>query len=117
MLSGIAWDGSRCEPLSSGCRCAGADCDAVHPDEASCLAAHRHCPGAAPAASEPPPADVCAPQDARAVGDCDMIIDLVRWDGKQCVPLYSGCGCEGADCGEIYGDEAECAKAHEHCPK
>jgi hypothetical protein len=42
MFLGYKWDGKACTPLG-GCGCQGANCDALHRDEASCLAAQRGC--------------------------------------------------------------------------
>ncbi len=57
----------------------------------------------------------CLPQDARPEGPCAMVLPGVRWDGSNCVPLGSGCSCEGADCGALYDTIEACVAARRHC--
>jgi hypothetical protein len=55
----------------------------------------------------------CAAQDARGIGDCDAWLG-VAWTGASCLSV-GGCSCEGADCGALWRDDAQCQAAHAHC--
>jgi hypothetical protein len=57
----------------------------------------------------------CAPMDARAEGDCEMVLPGFAWNGAHCVPLGSGCGCAGADCGAVYDTVAACVDDRRAC--
>lgn len=59
--------------------------------------------------------DPCKAQDARAYGACQMILDGVTWNGEHCIPLGSGCGCEGDDCDSVYESVEECVQARRVC--
>lgn len=62
-----------------------------------------------------PPCDSgCEAQDARGVGDCEMVLG-VFWDGFRC-SYVSGCSCEGEDCDAAYSSPAECYLEHAACP-
>lgn len=37
-----------------------------------------------------------------------------RWDGTECAEI-AWCRCEGADCGDLYGDLESCERAHVAC--
>jgi hypothetical protein len=97
-IVGIAWDGAACVDLS-GCSCEGSDCG-IYESEADCVSEHAIC------------VDPCAPDDARAVGECDAIVGIA-WNGLACVGL-SGCECVGADCGR-YASQEECEREHATC--
>jgi hypothetical protein len=56
-----------------------------------------------------PPCAVCAPQDARGVGDCALALG-VFWDGARC-RFVSGCSCEGEDCEDGFDSLDECYAA------
>jgi hypothetical protein len=58
----------------------------------------------------------CAPQDARAIGPCGTELPGTVWDGAHCVPLGSGCACDGADCGAVYASLAGCVAARTGAP-
>jgi len=55
----------------------------------------------------------CAPQDARGVGPCDMIIGIF-WNGLRC-RYESGCTCEGKDCDKGYDSLDACYRDHAAC--
>ncbi len=55
----------------------------------------------------------CEPQDAAGTGQCEAYFGYY-WNGSACVG-YSGCQCEGADCGNAFGSVEECAAAHTAC--
>lgn len=69
------------------------------------------------AAADGPLADAtagsCAPQDAKGVGACDMLLG-VTWDGFHCASL-SGCSCSGKDCTKLYSGIGACEKARLNC--
>lgn len=50
----------------------------------------------------------CLPMDARAVGQCEMTLDGFKWNGTNCVPLGSGCECQGEDCNRLFSSLEEC---------
>jgi hypothetical protein len=108
VLSGASWDGVRCNELGSGCGCVGADCGTVFADLASCQAATAACT---------PVAEECRRQEAIAHGACGAYFTQVRWNGRGCVELGGGCGCEGADCQGLYADKDACERDHAACPR
>lgn len=59
------------------------------------------------------PGGTCAPQDIAGEGLCTAILG-VRWNGSSCETV-GGCDCVGADCGEIFRDEASCEAAYREC--
>ena len=62
-----------------------------------------------------PTSPECRPEDARAEGDCDMVLEGFYWDGRDCQDLYSGCRCVGADCANLPTTRAACEQAHATC--
>ncbi len=63
--------------------------------------------------SVPDAGDVCASQDARGEGFCDLFLG-VYWMSNRCVGV-SGCRCVGADCGRAYMSFVACEEAHTVC--
>ncbi len=61
----------------------------------------------------PDAGDVCASQDARGDGLCDLFLG-VYWMSNRCVGV-SGCRCAGADCGRQYMSFVACEEAHAVC--
>jgi hypothetical protein len=59
--------------------------------------------------------DHCRAQDARAQGPCNEVLDGVVWTGEHCVPLGSGCRCEGGDCDAVYESVEACVEARRAC--
>lgn len=59
--------------------------------------------------------DPCLAQDARPEGPCAMELPGVVWNGERCVPLGSGCGCQGSDCSALYDSAEECVEARRVC--
>jgi hypothetical protein len=57
--------------------------------------------------------DPCDPMDAGGVGPCAMFIGY-KWTGSGCVG-FSGCSCQGADCGNVFMDKASCEQAYSQC--
>jgi hypothetical protein len=57
--------------------------------------------------------DPCEKQDAVGEGACDMMLGYA-WDGNSCQSL-SGCSCKGSDCGSLYQNPNDCAKAYAEC--
>ncbi|MEM9188928.1 MAG: hypothetical protein AAGF12_07115 [Myxococcota bacterium] len=55
----------------------------------------------------------CDPQDAAGIGACRAFFGYA-WNGTSCESL-GGCECQGADCGNLYGSEAECLAAYRGC--
>ncbi|MBI5499623.1 MAG: hypothetical protein HY907_05240 [Deltaproteobacteria bacterium] len=106
VLPGVAWNGTHCVPLGSGCSCAGADCDAVYDDVAACVAARLSCYG-----------EVCGPQEAAGRvcdgGGCAIVFGPF-WDGRECFTT-AGCECAGADCDAAWASLDECVAAHAGC--
>ncbi len=51
-------------------------------------------------------------QQAAAQGNCPGGPLGWLWDGSNCVLLWA-CGCSGADCGRLYGDESDCDQDHQ----
>ncbi len=61
----------------------------------------------------PDAGDVCASQDARGEGFCELFLG-VYWMRNRCVGV-SGCRCVGADCGRSYMSFVACEEAHSVC--
>ncbi|MCZ6795220.1 MAG: hypothetical protein O7J95_16570 [Planctomycetota bacterium] len=59
------------------------------------------------------PQDDCAPQDARGVGLCALVLG-VFWDGERCA-FVSGCSCEGEDCDSGYDSIEACEADRAAC--
>jgi hypothetical protein len=60
------------------------------------------------------PVPGCEPQNVWAEGECTVPLPGMKWDGANCVPLGSGCGCAG-DCGALYDTIESCVEARRHC--
>lgn len=61
----------------------------------------------------PDAGNVCASQDARGEGFCDLFLG-VYWMSNRCVGV-SGCRCVGSDCGRQYMSFVACEEAHAVC--
>jgi hypothetical protein len=60
--------------------------------------------------------ELCRPKDARhPEGYTCTIFIGVKWDGRNCVDIGSGCECIGADCESRYGTVEECVAAQRPC--
>ncbi|MBX3130611.1 MAG: hypothetical protein KF718_28085 [Polyangiaceae bacterium] len=57
--------------------------------------------------------DACEGQNARAMGQCDMMLGY-RWTGETCEPL-GGCSCAGSDCPSLFASLEDCQKAYAQC--
>ncbi len=55
----------------------------------------------------------CMPQDARGTGQCEAWFGFY-WNGKECLG-YSGCECEGAECGDQFESLESCEAAYSEC--
>jgi len=56
----------------------------------------------------------CEPQDAFSNGDdCVDVVGYARHPGA-CAAIV--CGCQGADCDDLFASQAECEAAYEGCP-
>jgi len=55
----------------------------------------------------------CPPQDAQGQGACALFLGY-RWNGMTCEGI-SGCGCVGADCGELFNTLEECQRKFCRC--
>ncbi len=116
--------GSQCgmngdEPCVCGARCHPCDDGEVCTDVISNCQANGLCAPGTPGTwnsiaeeyESPPCAESypgsCGPQDAVMVGDCRMMSTMFKWDGYQCVPMGSGCECQGADCDQLYPRDEE----------
>jgi hypothetical protein len=61
-------------------------------------------------------AALCRPMDARPPGGYACAIEIgVKWDGRHCVNVGSGCECFGADCGSLFLTLEDCVTARRAC--
>jgi hypothetical protein len=96
----------------NGCRCVGADCGRLYPDEQSCEADRARC-SRPPADAGPADEVYCRAQDARSDGrDCGR--QFAYWNGSACI-LTPYCECVGTDCPQVFSLVEDCIRHYGIC--